>query len=319
MDSRFRRDDRHSNGPAAVQVPPAIDPADCERLAPAGRGAFTEVWRARHRPTGQVFALKQPRDNADPSIADRLLQNEAEILSRIAGPQIVGLVGAKVGARPKAIVLEWLEGESLEAHLARAGGPLNVRETLWIVRQCVTALALLADAAFVHGDLKPANIFLTTTGGVKLIDFGLAQPMGGASPRLVTGTIDYLAPEVLVPGNHVSIARDLYSLGLIAWQMLTGEHPFRSTTIGETLRAKREEPAPRLARIRAVPDRLADLLTSLLARQPLRRPHDLQQLERDLIELELAELVHGAEPASEAMIPGLSSTLTPHRRRAARF
>ena len=148
----------------------------------------------------------------------------------------------RLTAQRPALVLEWLPGKTLEARLA-AEKRLFCREALWIARQCAQGMHALLVAGYAHGDIKPSNIFVLDEGTVKLIDLGFARPDRRPAAELtenslakLSGTPEYLAPESLVPGDSGVVARDVYSLGVTLYRMLTGVLPFQGETTVEVLR-----------------------------------------------------------------------------------
>jgi serine/threonine-protein kinase len=249
----------------------------------------------RHRPTGRILALKQLRtDRDDQSAARRILQNEAEVAARVRSDFAVRLVGARLDAQPPFLILEWLAGRTLESRLG-TGQRLFCREALWIARQCAQGMHALLIAGFTHGDIKPSNIFILEDGSVKLIDLGFARPdrlptNDLAIERLpsLTGTPEYLAPEAFLAGDAAGVGRDIYSLGVTMYRMLTGTLPFTGVTVVEVVRQHQGSlPHPLRALAPDVPREVSGLIQRLLSKQPIRRGGGLSSLIRELIGLEL--------------------------------
>lgn len=269
-----------------------------EWVALAGRGAFADVWQVRERQTGRMLALKQLRNDKDtPQAARRILENEAEIAAKVSSEHLVKVSHARLDAEPPYLLMEWLAGETLETRLS-ANTKLFCREALWIARQCAQGMHALLIAGYIHGDIKPSNIFICNDGIVKLIDLGFARadrPSAAAltdvSERTLSGTPDYLAPEALVAGDSGGIARDVYSLGVTLYQMLTGSLPFKGETVSEVLR-QHQQAIPQRLRTMApdVPREVNDFVHRLLSKQPWRRNAGLSWLVHELIGLELAVL-----------------------------
>jgi eukaryotic-like serine/threonine-protein kinase len=279
--------------PAAEATAPRLN--EFEMLALAGRGTFAEVWHVRDPQTGEDRALKKLRtDLPDQPAARRILANEAEIAGKVTSPHVVRLAAKCLDADPPCLVLEWLAGRTLETRLV-AEKRIFCRDALWIARQCVQGMHALLLAGFSHGDIKPSNIFLCDDGTVKLIDLGFARPdrivateLSDPVDRTVTGTPEYMAPEVLVRGESGGIARDVYSLGVTLYRMLTGSLPFNGTTIVEVLREHQQSLPPRLrSHAPEVPREVSEFVHRLLSKQPLRRGGGLSWLVRELIGLEL--------------------------------
>lgn len=267
-----------------------------EPVGLAGRGTFAEVWQVRDRTTGQLLALKQLRaDRKDQPAARRVLENEAEVAGKVSSQHVVRVFECDLAAELPYLALEWLPGRTLEARLA-AEGRLFCRDALWIARQCAQGMHDILIAGFTHGDIKPANIFLCDTGVAKLIDLGFARAdrfpetdLAEVPEHVVTGTPEYLAPESLVPGAADGVARDVYSLGVTLYRMLTGSLPFTGQTVGEVLRQQQQSLPPRLRALAPdVPRDVGEFVHRLLSKQPLRRGGGLSRLVRDLIGLELS-------------------------------
>jgi len=279
---------------------------DFELIRLAGRGTYAEVWQVRHRPTGTLLALKQLRtDRDDQPAARRIIENEAEVAGKVSSEFVVRLVHSQLDADPPYLILEWLEGRTLEARLAPEQR-LFCREALWIARQCAQGMHALLIAGYMHGDIKPSNIFLLGDGSVKLIDlcFARADRLADADlahepERFLTGTPEYLAPEALLAGDSSGVGRDMYSLGVTLYRMLTGALPFTGDNVAEVLRQHQGSLPHRLRALAPdVPREVDELVQRLLSKQPLRRGAGLSWLIRDLIGLEL--LLLAAESGSRA-------------------
>jgi serine/threonine protein kinase len=282
--------------PASGTTPRDVD--EFEMLALAGRGTFADVWQVRDPHTGEFHALKKLRtDLPDQPAARRILANEAEAAGKLTSPHVVRLAAEFLDADTPCLVLEWLAGRTLETRLV-ADTRIFCREALWIARQCVQGMHALLLAGFSHGDIKPSNIFLCDDGTVKLIDLGFARPdrivareLADPAGPSVAGTPEYMAPEALVRGESGGIARDVYSLGVTLYRMLTGSLPFNGMTIVEVLREHQQSIPPRLrSQAPEVPREVSEFVHRLLSKQPLRRGGGLSWLIRELIGLELLVL-----------------------------
>jgi len=241
-----------------------------ERL---GGGPFTMVYAARDLATGRRVALKLPRDV---EFADVLIRREAEAGLRVRHPHLVCVRRAHFQRLPQFIVLDWIDGESLRTILEREGR-LDVRRSLWIVRQVADALSAVHRLGFVHGDVKPENVLLTRNGSAVLIDLGFARRPGENAPfrkrGIVLGTANYLAPEMGNLEIDGDSSVDLFSLGVMAFETLTGRLPYPTGNVRETLAAHRGQKPLDLREIPGHwPTSLRRLLSAMLSRRPSARP-----------------------------------------------
>ena len=254
-----------------------------EILAPLGAGGMGEVYRARDSRLGREVAVKilPPHLSADPQALARF-EREAGIVAALSHPNIVVLfdIGSDHGV--SYAVTELLEGETLRSRLRR--GALPHQEAAEIGAAIAEGLAAVHSRGIVHRDLKPENIFLTSAGRIKILDFGLAQPPpvdpAGApdvtrtDPGVLMGTIGYMSPEQ-VQGRPLDSASDMFSLGCVLYEMLSGRRAFACPSPAETLAAILKEEPPRLAQISAGFD-------NLIARCLAKRPHERLRAAGDL-------------------------------------
>jgi serine/threonine protein kinase len=270
-------------------------PAGYEPLELAGMGAFAEVWKAVEIRTERICALKRLRpDRCDDATALQLIRNEAQASQAAASPHLLKLVQAEPRAEVPYLVFEWLEGRTLEDEL-RDEGALSLRRAVWMARQTADGMHDLERCGLAHGDIKPQNIFVTLGGEVKLLDLGFVRPIAlqpGPHPGdTLLGTPEYLAPESLVSGMALPVAKDMYALGVTLYRMLTGRLPFVGDSPAELMIQHRQTKPTLLRRYRPdAPRELSDLVGRMLAKQPFRRPHNLRSLIRELVDLEISLL-----------------------------
>ena len=187
-----------------------------------GAGTTGTVWLARQLSVGRQVALKElaPELAGDPAVRDRL-RHEAQLLARLEHPNCVEVYAYLESSSAAAIVMEYVEGVSLRTLVE--GGPLSVEQTLGVLEGSLDALAYAHGQGIVHGDLKPENILLATSGESKLVDFGLAAAVGTRrAPG--TGSPTYSSPEAAA-GEPLDASSDLYSAGLVLYELLTGAIP----------------------------------------------------------------------------------------------
>ncbi|MDX1389704.1 MAG: serine/threonine-protein kinase, partial [Acidobacteriota bacterium] len=219
-----------------------------------GEGGMGVVWRATDTTLDREVAIKVlPAELA--TDADRLarFEREAKLLASLNHPSIAAIHALHEARGLRFIAMELVHGETLAVRLER--GPLDLDETLPIARQILEALEAAHASGVMHRDLKPANIQLATGGTVKVLDFGLAKVLEAASefsgddatrsPTLtfrstqvgtILGTAAYMSPEQ-ARGHAADARSDLWSFGVVLWEMLTGERLFAGETVSDTLAA----------------------------------------------------------------------------------
>ncbi|HYO55231.1 protein kinase domain-containing protein [Archangium sp.] len=293
-----------------AQVPPPFrKPAPRERLggsdgrrfdiiAELGGGAMGRVFRARDEELQRVVALKfiLPREGPGEDGLIAMLRQEARAIAQLDHENIVRIfdvaewVGAPWEPRIPFLVMECLEGESLAALLQREQR-LGVRRAVEIMGAVASGLAHAHARHIVHRDLKPSNVFITRQGTVKLLDFGLARlksTSGSPMPYLPTaGTPPYMPPEQW-RGGAQDERTDIWSAGVMLYEMLTGELPYPSATL-EELRAQvvSPEPVPPVhARRPEVPEEVEALLAAALAKEPQERLPSAAELRDSLRQVE---------------------------------
>ena len=263
-----------------------------EILAAIGAGGMGEVYRARDTRLGRDVAVKiVPPAVAANADALARFERETRAVAALSHPNILTIhdVGRSDGT--VYAVLELLEGQTLRARLD--GGALPQRKALEIAAQMARGLAAAHDKQIAHRDLKPENIFVTADGSVKILDFGLARQTGApvvapradsatmapsTEPGVVLGTVGYMAPEQ-VRGEPSDHRADIFALGCVLYEMLTGRRPFQRDTGAETMTAilKEDPPDPDKAGVVVAPGVLRTLRRCLE-----KRPEERFQSARDL-------------------------------------
>ncbi|MFE5669158.1 serine/threonine-protein kinase [Streptomyces niveus] len=243
-----------------------------------GRGGIGEVWRGYDLSLNRPVAVKILLDSvANDEIVGRF-RREALIGARLQHPGITVVhdVGHHDGRL--FIVMELLNGEDFAHVLVRSPGGLPLYEGVALALQVAEALAAAHESDVVHRDLKPGNLFLLSTGRVKICDFGIARSVDATAGLTLTGRIfgtpAYMAPEQW-HGEHVDARCDLYALGCVLFALLTGAPPFGADDVlfYSLMRRHVEEPPPRLSdTVAGVPAGLESLLQGLLAKDPVDRP-----------------------------------------------
>lgn len=243
----------------------------------ASQGGMGLIFRARDRHTGAPVALKLLHASAaNPQNMERLLR-ESQVLAEVRHPGIVGYMGhGRTSQGEVFLAMEWLSGENLGQRLRRQS--LTLGETMVLGRRVAEALAAVHERGIVHRDIKPSNLFLR--GGevdqVTLVDFGLAR--GGLAWSVtrtgeLVGTLQYLAPEQVRGDRLPGPAVDIYALGCVLSECLTGEPPLGGDNVAMLLmRILVEEPPSLRQRRPELPEALAVLVQDMLRKEPGRRP-----------------------------------------------
>ncbi|MFL5349054.1 MAG: serine/threonine-protein kinase PknK [Hyalangium sp.] len=286
-----------------------------ERLA--GRGGMGVVYRARDSLSSKSVALKllHPAHNTE---ALQRFTREASLLVELQHPGIVSHVAHGLTAQGQPfLAMEWLEGEDLSQRLARQ--PLSLSETLGLIHRATQALAAVHQRGILHRDLKPSNLFLRAgdPNAVVVLDFGLARhqqtSLGMTGSRAVLGTLGYMAPEQASSEGALTPAVDVFSLGCVLYECLTGRAPFSAPHFAAVLAKILFAQPPSLRTLRPeLPEWLHALVERLLAKAPQSRLPDAGALLALLSEPgTLSEPPHllTTEPQSTALSPGSEQQL----------
>jgi len=269
-------------------MPAGEIPEGIELLGRAGTGTETEIWKVVSTTTGTPLAWKRPQGEyaADPQTAQRLIE-EAAILSAVASPYVVPVQCDLSHEQPPSFFLRWLDGETLRERIDRDGF-LSPGTAFWYARQIAQGLEAFARAGRTHGDVRPSKIFLDGPGGqIRLIGPAACEERDSADVE----TAPYLAPERQLPTPIDRFSADVYSLGVTVVEMLTGRPPFTGENATDVLRLHRQaKPVVFEELRRSLPAGAIELLESMLAKQPLRRPGNPANLVRRFLEWELESM-----------------------------
>jgi len=237
-----------------------------------------EVYRAHDERLGRDVAVKLlSRDAASNPQAIERFRREARAASAISHPNIITVFDVGEADGSWYIAMELVQGRTLAAN---RGAPWPLARATDVLAQCATALSVAHEAGIVHRDIKPENVMVRDDGYVKLLDFGLARLAPAerietsrlTDPGTVVGTMAYLSPEQ-ASGEAVGPASDVFSLGIVAFEIMTGRHPFESPTQVATLSAILTREAPALSAVRGdAPLALQGLIGAMLEKSAPRRP-----------------------------------------------
>lgn len=279
-------------------------------LASAGVGGMGSVYKAHDRMFDQVVALKMlfPHLMQNAELLTRF-RNEVLIARRLTHPNIIRTYNFDAIDGHYFLTMEFVDGRSLAETIAPAG--IAPDDALRIICRTLRALAHAHAQGVIHCDLKPANILMTDSGEPKIADFGISQLLHhrGQSQLAIVGTPLYMAPEQL-DGGRVDCRTDLYSLGSLAYELLTGHPPFTGTSlfcIAEQHRSAERSPIVR----DGVPPALAKLVLRMIAADPSDRPLSAADALSSLADLVPADELALGEDASHPAIPLVPAILPP--------
>ncbi|MDQ3033929.1 MAG: protein kinase [Myxococcota bacterium] len=285
---------------------------------PLGEGGMAVVYRARNALVDRPVAVKimNPQLSRDASLKERF-RREAKNAAAIAHPNIIEIhdYGETDDGTPY-LVMELLDGMGLERMIAK--GPMAAPQVCSLGLQIARGLARAHDFQVIHRDLKPENIFISRGGGgrlvPKILDFGIARSMHDqrlTSMGQIFGTPQYMAPE-RVTSIDAGPSADLYALGVILFEMVTGRLPFVADEIPGFLIAHLQETPPKPSDlVPSVPRRLEELILRLLAKKPDQRPVDAHQVEKELAAMAPAEEAAELPSEHQSMVPRPAAATLP--------
>jgi tetratricopeptide (TPR) repeat protein len=287
-------------GPAARAAndgPTFTPPTECDALAlPAGfvlagrytierkvgEGGMAAVYSARDTELDERVALKAFQSD-DPQLVARFRQ-EVALSRQLAHPNVIRLHDIGSHGRIRFMTMELLEGRSLDACVGR---PLDPRSAAGLIYQACAGLGAAHARGIVHRDIKPANFFLAKDNTVKLMDFGIAKLQsashGVTTAGFIAGTPHYMAPEQISNFSKATALSDLYSIGVMAFELLTGNVPFEHEDLMALLMMHLREPAPSVRSVvPTVPAAFDGLVAALLAKDPEARPQSCEEVAQRL-------------------------------------
>src|SRR5947199_6782344 len=267
-----------------------------------GAGGMGEVYRAMHSKIGRIAAVKVLTQATQSSGFVERFFNEARIQASLQHPNIATLYDfMEVGGQP-CIIMEYIDGETISERIAAYGAPLPLSETVYVFEKVCEAIEYIHRHGIIHRDIKSNNIKISSQGQIKLLDFVIAK--GQTSQQLtqvgsVIGTLQYLAPE-LIRGGTADERGDIWALGVLLYEMVTGRVPFDAATVGDLCdRIDRVDYAPPAQLNPSVPRDAARIIARCLKKNPSERYASAGKLLADVKRLETI-----------VSKPGLSSTVS---------
>ncbi|MEM8530434.1 MAG: protein kinase [Chloroflexota bacterium] len=253
-----------------------------------GQGGMGAVYRSFHPQLNRPVAIKVIRSNVtDPQAHQRFIR-EAQIVAGLAHPHIIRIFDIDVQDGQPYIVMDFVEGESLDKRLS--AGPLSLDIVLQIMLPLTNALGYAHSQGVIHRDLKPANVLLRPDGSPVLADFGIARPLDTHTSAQLTatgaliGTLAYIAPEQFL-GTGADQRSDIYALGIMLFEMLTGHPPFDGDT-AQIMYGHLHQPPPSLNTLQpTLPKALDQLVQHMLAKEPDDRPQTAAEISKTLLSI----------------------------------
>jgi serine/threonine protein kinase len=282
-----------------------------------GAGGMSTVYRAVDRTLEREVAIKlMHREIATYSDQLERFRREARAVAQLSHPHIVGVIDAGEDAGRPYIVFEYVHGETLKDRIRRCGR-LPIDESLAYAIEISRALGAAHAALIVHRDVKPQNVLIDPEGSAKVTDFGIARSLeedGLTADGRVLGTTDYVSPEQAL-GHDVTGQSDLYSLGIVLYEMLTGEVPFRGENqVAVAMKHVREAVPDVQVRRPQASAQTAAIVERLTAKDLHRRYQSAQEVERDLEDALTVETARSGQATAEATTV-LRTLPEPKRRR----
>jgi len=265
-------------------------------VALAGRGGMGDVYRAEDLKLSQIVAIKfLPASLSQDAGALARFHSEVRIARQVSHPNVCRVFDIGDAEGVPFLTMEYVDGEDLSS-LVRRIGRLSTDKAVEIARQICAGLSAAHGRGVIHRDLKPANLMLDSSGRIRITDFGLASIAASIEASDVrAGTPAYMAPEQL-EGKEVTVKSDLYSLGLVLYEILTGKRAFNATTLPELIRQRESSvPANPSAIVRDLDPLIERVILRCLEKEPAQRPASA---------LQVAAALPGGDPLAAALAAG---------------
>ncbi|WP_237563703.1 Stk1 family PASTA domain-containing Ser/Thr kinase [Halalkalibacter okhensis] len=255
-------------------------------LETIGGGGMANVYKALDVILDRHVAVKvlQPQFSDDEQFIQRF-RREAQSATSLAHPNIVNIYDVGEEGNTYYIVMEYVEGQTLK-ELIQTGGPIPVEEAVDYMEQMLSALEHSHANHLIHRDIKPHNILISHDGVLKVTDFGIARAISAATithTNSVMGSVHYLSPEQ-ARGGHVTYKSDIYSLGIVLYEMITGELPFQGdTAVSVAIKHLQNDVPSAKEKVPSLPQSIENVIRKATVKDPLKRYATVQEMEEDVL------------------------------------
>lgn len=253
-----------------------------------GSGGTALIYDAINLANGEKVAIKISKDDNKVSSGIERFRNEYKLLSRFNNPNIIKVLDYIVGSNYEAMVIEHVDGQTLK-QLIRSKGVMSINNSVHYVKQILSSLNDIHSKNIYHRDLKPQNVMIAYSGAVKLLDFGIAKhdaEDGVTKTGKVVGSVQYISPEILT-GDKPSFESDIYAVGMILFELLTGETAYKGTNPAQVAGQIVNTPLPDIRKKNGtVDDSLASIVNKSLSKKPDDRYTSVAEMAEDLIRWE---------------------------------
>ncbi|MCB6183231.1 HDOD domain-containing protein [Leeia sp. TBRC 13508] len=241
-----------------------------ELVKPLGQGAQGRVWLANDPMLGRMVAIKELLTKGTDTRHREALLGEARIVSQLQHPSIVQLFDVVEHDKGHVLVFEYVEGQSLKDWMD-ANGAMEPVKAAGVIAEILSGLGAAHEKGILHRDIKPANVMLDANGHARLMDFGIAVPANQSNTSAASGTVQYMAPEY-VSGRPAAINADIFSVGVLGYELMTGRNPFEGSNTFEVLnRIANVAVVPPSQVLAAVPERMDHILMVALNKNATER------------------------------------------------
>ena len=291
-----------------------------ELLEKIGDGGMAVVYKARCRLLNRFVAIKilKPEFAKNPDIIESF-RRESQAAAGLSHPNIVGIFDVGREGNLHYIVMELIEGQTLSKMIEKEG-PIEYHKVIDITKQIASGLSYAHKHHIIHRDIKPHNILMTPDGVAKIADFGIAKAMSESidddSEEMVMGSVHYFSPEQ-ARGGYVDEKSDIYSLGIVMYEMLTGRVPFDAETpVQVALMHINEQMVPPSRYVPTIPPRLEAIILKATAKVQVSRYANVDEIIKELDKIELISAVVGEEAVAPEIRKADRTALDNHKKEA---